>query len=191
MSVPRRAWGAEPAEPPRDIPAEQATLGAILLSADTARTLLPLLRPEQFHRPAHGELLAAMQHLQATGDPVDPLTVHAELRRRGRAQFGQLSAAVVLHDLLAATPGAAHGRYYAAIVADTAARRRAVEAGVRLAQLAGSGQGDLDQLMSDVVREVACVRAAVDRHHALATPGRELTPADRPLRAVAELDSGR
>ena len=181
-------------EQPADEPAEQAVLGAILLSPDAARNLLPRLRPEQFYRPAHGELLRVMQHLHGRGAPVDPLTVHAELRRRGRVQFGERKAAVVLHDLLAATPAVAHARYYAGIVAEAAARRRAVEAGVRLAQIAASGHGDLEALMSDAVHELACIRAAVDRHHSLVATAREqpVQPsADRALRAVGDTDGGR
>lgn len=191
MTGPPRPWGAEAAEPPQDIPAEQAVLGAILLSADVARGLLPRLRAEQFYRPAHGELLGVMQHLHGRGEPVDPLTVHAELRRRGRVQFGGYKAAVVLHDLLAATPTVANAGHYARLVAETAARRRAVEAGVRLVQLAGAGHGDLDELMSGAVHELACLRAAVERHHALVPPVREPSLADRPLRAVGHSDNSR
>lgn len=185
------SYGPDAHEPPQDIPAEQAVLGAILLSAEVARGLLPQLRAEQFYRPAHGELLGVMQHLHERGEPVDPLTVHAELRRRRRLEFGERKAAVVLHDLLAATPTVANAGYYAAIVAEAAARRRAVEAGVRLAQLAGGGRGDLDELMSLAVQELACVRAAVERHHALVPPVREPSPVDRPLRAVGDADAGR
>jgi replicative DNA helicase len=191
MTSQQRPWGAEAAEPPQDIPAEQAVLGAILLSAEVARGLLPRLRAEQFYRPAHGELLGVMQHLNDRGDPVDPLTVHAELRRRGRLQFGERKAAVVLHDLLAATPTVANAGYYACIVAETAVRRRAVEAGVRLVQLAGAGHGDLDELMSGAVHELACLRAAVERHHALVPPVREPSPVNRPLRAVGHSDTSR
>ena len=183
--------GPQEYEPPHDLPAEQAVLGAILLSAEVARGLLPRLRTEQFYRPAHGEVLGVMQDLNERGQPVDPLTVHAELRRRGRIVFGERKAAVVLHDLLAATPTVANAGYYACIVAETAARRRAIEAGVRLVQMAGAGHGDLDELMSGAVHELACLRAAVERHHALVPPVRELAPADRPLRAVGDSDTSR
>ncbi len=182
--------GPEAYEPPQDLPAEQAVLGAILLSAEVARELLPRLRAEQFYRPVHGELLGVMQHVHEHGEPVDPLTVHAELRRRGRLVFGERKAAVVLHDLLAATPTVGNAGYYAAIVAESAARRRALEAGVRLAQLAGAGRGDLDELMSFAVRELACVRAAVERHHALVPPAREGSTVDRPLHAVGDAGRG-
>ena len=192
MNAAEHLLGGEPL--PSDIPAEQAVLGAILLSADVARSLLPLLRAEQFYRPAHGELLGVMHHLHDRRQPVDPLTVHAELRRRGRLQFGGRNAAVVLHDLLAATPTVANARYYAGLVTEAAVRRRAIEAGVRLVQLAGAGHGGVDELMSDAIREVARVRTAVECHHALARSTREqaaTAPADRPLRAVGDPGDGR
>lgn len=194
MTATPSAWAAATAEPPTDIPAEQAVLGAILLSADVARSLLPKLRAEQFYRLAHGEVFDVMQHLQTRCEPIDPLTVHAELRRRGRLNFGERSAAVVLHDLLAATPTVANAGYYAGLVAEAAVRRRVIEAGVRLTQLAEPGHGDLDQLMSDAAHELACIRAAFERYHALADPSREQTapsPAERPLRAVGGPDTGR
>ena len=189
MNAAERSLGGEPL--PSNIPAEQAVLGAILLSADVARSLLPVLRAEQFYRPAHEELLRVMHHLHDRRQPVDPLTVHAELQRRGRLQFDGRNAAVVLHDLLAATPTVANARYYAALVTEAAVRRRAVEAGVRLVQLAGAGHGGVDELMSDAIREVARVRAAVEYHHALARSDREQAPADRPLRAVGDPGDGR
>jgi replicative DNA helicase len=184
--------GGEPL--PSDIPAEQAVLGAILLSAETARELLPLLRVEQFYSPVHSELLGVMHHLHDRKVPVDPLTVHGELRRRGRLQFGGRNAAVVLHDLIAATPTVANARYYAGLVAEAAVRRRAVEAGVRIVQLAGAGHGGVDELMSDAIREVARIRTAVECHHALTRSAREraaTASADRPLRAVGDPDHGR
>jgi replicative DNA helicase len=192
VNAAERSLGGEPL--PSDIPAEQAVLGAILLSADVARSLLPVLRAEQFYRPAHAELLGVMHHLHDRRQPVDPLTVHAELRRRGRLQFGERNAAVVLHDLLSATPTVANARYYAALVTEAAVRRRAIEAGVRLVQRAGAGHGDVDELMSDAIREVARVRTAVESHHALARSTRDqaaAAPAERPLRAVGDPGDGR
>jgi len=103
------------------------------------------------------------QHL-----PVDPLTVHAELRRRGRLVFGERKAAVVLHDLLAATPTVANAGYYAAIVAEAAARRRAVDiAPLReLATYASTGAGQGIQICS-VWQDLAQIQAIYGRNAAM------------------------
>ena len=173
---------------PQDIDAERAVLGAILLNPAVAAQLLPLLRPGHFYRPWHGQLLAAAQALHTAGHPVDPVTVHAELRRRGQRGETGRSSGVLIHHLLAAVPVTASGPHYARIVVEHAARRRLVQAGIKLVQLAqnpAGGHGDLDAVMREVVHEVACVRAAVDTYHRTQPP-----PAD-PAQRSGLRDGGR
>jgi replicative DNA helicase len=84
-----------------------------------------------------------------------------------RGEFGR-SSGVLIHDLLEAVPVTTTGPHYARIVLEQAARRRLVQAGIKLVQLAQQppdGPGDLDELMRSVVQELACVRAAVDTYH--------------------------
>lgn len=153
---------------PQDIEAERAVLGAILLNPTVASQLLTILKPHHFYRPWHGQLLEAAQALHTGGRPVDPIAVHAELRRRGNHGEPGRNSGVLIHDLLAAVPVTASGPHYAQIVLEHAARRRLVQAGVKLVQLAQNpcgGNGDLDEVMRDVVQEIACVRAAVDTYH--------------------------
>ncbi len=160
--------GAPDLPVPGDLDAERAVLGAILLNPAVAAQLLPLLRPAHFYRPWHGQVLEAAQHLHTAGGPVDPIAVHAELRRRGLHGEPGRSSGVLLHDLLAAVPVTTSGGHYARIVLEHAARRRLAQAGVKLVQLAANphgGNGDLDEVMRDVVQEIACVRAAVDTYH--------------------------
>lgn len=174
----------DPAEAPVswDLHAEQAVLGAILLNPTVATQLLPLLKPAHFYRPWHGQLLEAAQALHAGARPVDPIAVHAELRRRGRHGEPGRNSGVLIHDLLAAVPVTASGPHYAQIVLEHAARRRLVQAGVKLVQLAQNPHGghrDLDEVMRDVVQEVACVRAAVDTYHRTQPPPVVRAPSTR------------
>jgi replicative DNA helicase len=163
------APAAPPARPlpaePENLFAERAALGAILLSPRVAAQALPLLRPEHFTHPWHRHLLDALRAVHATGKPLDAITAHAELRRRGVTRYAERDTGVLLANLLEATPTAASGMYYTAIVLEYAARRRLVQAAVRLAEVARDGHGDLDQVMRFVTHEIACVRAAVDTHH--------------------------
>lgn len=169
------SWSLEP----QDIPAERAVLGSILLNPAVAGQALPLLRPDHFYRPWHGQVLQVAQSLQAAGQPVDPITVHTALRRRGdRGTAGQNTGAWI-HDIIAAVPVTASGMHYVGIILECAARRRLAQAGVKLAQLAQDGHGELDDVMRLVVQELACVRAAVDVYHR----GRDPQP-ERSLRAV-------
>ena len=173
---------------PTDPAAEAAALGAILLSGRLAEQALPLLRPEHFAVPWHRDVLAAAQRVLEARQPVDPITVHDALRRVGIVRLGGAGAGIRLAELVEAPPTAGSGMHYVGIVLDHAARRRLAQAGDRLTQLAGNGSGDLDELMRHAVRELACVRAAVDAHHR-AVPARDgPDPAPQPpvLRAVPD-----
>jgi len=157
-------WPDLPTEP-ENVFAERATLGAILLSPRVAAQALPLLRPEHLANPWHRQLLETMQAVHSSGRPLDAITAHAELRRRGLTRFAERDTGVLLADLLEATPTAGSGMYYTAVVLEYAARRRLVQAAVRLAQVAQDGHGDLDDVMRFAAHELACVRAVVDTHH--------------------------
>jgi replicative DNA helicase len=168
-------------ELPSDVAAERATLGAILLSPSVADDLLDQLKPEQFYLPFHARLIEVMRDLRANRQPVDPVAVHAEAMRRGIRSVGEVKVGVLIANLVEAVPLPANGRYYAALVLEQAVRRRAIEAATRLAQVAYSGEGDLDRITEVAVHELAGVRATFDRH------ARLLEPRERPsLHAVRD-----
>jgi replicative DNA helicase len=151
-------------ELPAAYDAERAMLGSIMLRPGVAGRVLPLLREHHFQNPAYREVFVALQQLHDRGSPLDAVTVLAELRRRGRVRFGPQNAGVVLHDCCEAafTPGA--GVSYAAILTEYATRRRLVEAGVRLVQLAQDGHGGLPDFMARVEAEYEALAAEASRH---------------------------
>jgi replicative DNA helicase len=119
--------------PPHDLEAEQATLGAAMLSADALAIVLGHLREDDFHRPAHRTVYAAMAALVARGDPADVVTVGAELDRR--LALADVGGAPFLHTLVEAVPTTASAGHYASRVAELAALRRVIDAGHRLVAL--------------------------------------------------------
>ncbi len=93
-------------QPPQDIPAEQSVLGAILLSKDAIADTVELLKPDDFYRPAHQTVYECVLDLYGRGEPADPVTVSAELERRG--ELLRIGGAPYLHTLIAAVPTAAN-----------------------------------------------------------------------------------
>ncbi|WP_442873898.1 replicative DNA helicase [Actinomycetospora sp. NBC_00405] len=156
--------GAAPTEfdrqPPQDLPAEQSVLGAILLSKDAIADVIEMLKPDDFYRPAHQTVYECVLDLYGRGEPADPVTVSAELERRG--ELLRIGGAPYLHTLIAAVPTAANAGYYAEIVADRAILRRLVEAGTRIVQLGyhGSEGADTDDVVD---RAQAAVYEVTDR----------------------------
>src|SRR5690606_17996006 len=103
-------------QPPQDIAAEQSVLGGMLLSKDAIADVLEVLRPSDFYRPAHQAIYDAILDLYSRGEPADPITISAELERRG--ELARVGGAPYLHTLIATVPTAANAAYYAQIVAE-------------------------------------------------------------------------
>lgn len=74
-----------------------------------------------------------MRLLVGRGDPVDPITVMGELTRQGA--LADVGGAPFVHTLIEAVPTVAHAGHYVARVAELAALRRLIDAGIRIAQL--------------------------------------------------------
>ncbi|MCP2168905.1 replicative DNA helicase [Goodfellowiella coeruleoviolacea] len=124
-------------QPPQDLAAEQSVLGGMLLSKDAIADVVETLTPTDFYRPAHQAVYDCILDLYGRGEPADPITVSAELERRG--ELLRVGGAPYLHTLIATVPTAANAGYYAEIVAEKAVLRRLVEAGTRIVQLGYNG----------------------------------------------------
>ena len=93
-----------------------------------------------------------MLDLYGRSEPADPITVAAELQRRGELQ--RIGGAPYLHTLSANVPIAANAGYYADIVREKAILRRLVEAGTRIVQLGFAGEGVVDDVVDEAQAEV-------------------------------------
>lgn len=122
--------------------AEQSVLGGMLLSKDAIADVLEVLRPGDFYRPAHQSVYDAILDLYSRGEPADPVTVSAELDRRG--ELRRIGGAPYLVTLTQTVPTAANAAYYAEIVAEKSILRRLVDAGTRIVQYGYSGADGQD-----------------------------------------------
>ena len=138
--------------PPQDNAAEQSVLGAMLLSKDAIADVSETVRGIDFYRPAHEVIHDAIIDLYGRGEPADPVTVAAELQRRG--ELLRIGGAPYLHTLSANVPIAANAAYYAEIVHEKAILRRLVDAGTKIVQLGYAGQGQVDDVVDQAQAEV-------------------------------------
>ena len=134
--------------PPQDFDAEQSVLGGMLLSKDAIGDVVETLTKHgggaAFYRPAHETIYDTILDLSNQGEPVDPITVAAELKKRG--DLDRVGGAPYLHTLVQQVPTAANAEYYAEIVGDHAGLRRLVEAGTRITQMGYAAEGDLTEI---------------------------------------------
>jgi len=141
--------------PPQDLIAEQGVLGGMLLSKDAIADVVEIIRERDFYRPAHELIYDAIVDLYGRGEPVDPVTVSAELTKRG--DIARAGGAPYLHTLISSVPTAANAGYYAKIVRERAILRRLVEAGTKIVQLGYSTEGEVDDAVDQAQAEVYSV----------------------------------
>lgn len=135
---------------PHDDGAERALLGMVL---DHERALVDVadrLKPDDFYTPKHGIVFAAACAVRDAGDPVNPVTVLAELERRNAV--GKVGGAAYLHELYSQPPGGSAG-WYANRIADKAGLRRIVAAGQRVVQI-GAGATDGAEAAGEAARQI-------------------------------------
>ena len=152
-------------QPPHDLDAERAVLGALLSGADLAGA--GPLASMDFYRPAHALIFEAVCALDSGGRPRDPVAVGDELRQRGA--LGRMGGAPYLITCMQACPAPASAGYYAGIVRDHARRRRLIEVAARLHQTA-MAPGDPDTL-AERVSEISGALASEGIGHSDTSPG--------------------
>jgi replicative DNA helicase len=78
-----RSVPAPDRQPPHNLEAEEAVLGAILTAGRLLVEVAAVLEEADFYRPAHRTIWRAMLRLADRGQPTDPVTVLGELDHAG------------------------------------------------------------------------------------------------------------
>ncbi|HZT04394.1 MAG TPA: DnaB-like helicase N-terminal domain-containing protein, partial [Steroidobacteraceae bacterium] len=77
--------GATASEPPHSLDAEQATLGSILLDPSACREIAESLQADDFYRPDHRLIAAAIASVALEALP-DPVIVAERLNQAGKLE---------------------------------------------------------------------------------------------------------
>jgi replicative DNA helicase len=155
-TLPRRSAGAARV-PPHNLAAEEALLGAMLLSRDAIAASTEVgLTADDFYKPAHGHVYAAVCGLYSRGEPVDPVTVAEVLRRQ--ELLDAIGGTAILVTLQAGTPATTSAARYARIVEEHALLRRLIGVAGEIAESAYGVPDDVTQAIDraeSMVYEVA------------------------------------
>lgn len=158
---------------PHNIEAEQAVLGALLIDPDAIVKVVPILRTEDFYLEKHAWIFEAIYALHERREPIDFLTVVAELERR--AKINDLGGAAYITALINAVPTAIHIEHYARLVERLATQRRLITAAGNIAQIAYDSEEELDEMINRaeetifavaqrrISRDLISMRLAVDQ----------------------------
>ena len=149
--------------PPQDLEAEMACLGAALIEPGAAEIAVSILAESDFYPEAHRLLFQAIQAVHGRGDPVDEITVGAELRRRDLLE--RVGGVEYLTALEISVPTAAHVARYATLVAEKSALRNLIRAGAAIQSMGYDNPDDIGEAFEfaeQKVFEVTQRRAVTD-----------------------------
>jgi replicative DNA helicase len=123
--------------PPHDLDAELSVLGSILLDPLSIAKVLQFLHPEDFYRENNGQVYRAALDLFAAGEPIDNVTLAAQLQTMG--MLDRVGGRSQLASMQSTVPTAANIEYYGRIIKEKAYKRRLISAG---SNIAGFGYDD-------------------------------------------------
>lgn len=143
--------------PPHNLDAERAMLGSVLLDREVIGRVAAIVQQRDFYRERHGVIYAAMLALFERSEPVDYVTLTAEL--------GNDALTTDLVDLLGAVPSPIHAEHYANLVAECAVKRRLISAGGKIARLGFQKEHDAATVLEkseQILLDVSSQRKATD-----------------------------
>ena len=132
--------------PPHNIEAEQSVLGSMIMDHDAVITASERLRSDDFYRPDHAQIFAAIMELYTTGNPIDLVTIQDKLIQKG--VFEQVGGLGYLADLANSVPTSAHIKQYAKIVQEKSTLRKLIKASTDISAKSFEGEEPLDHIMN-------------------------------------------
>jgi replicative DNA helicase len=144
-------------QPPYNLEAEEAVVGAVLIDSDIYFSLSQKLKVDDFYSVRLGWMWDVYSHLSQQQHAIDILTVQLELERRG--QLSEIGGPAYLTRLVTRVPTAYNADSYAALVVETAVRRRLLQAASQIAKLAYDQQTDVSEILGQAEQSLFAVRA--------------------------------
>jgi replicative DNA helicase len=116
--------------PPHNLEAEASVLGSLMLDRNAIVRVADFLRPDDFYLDQHGQVYRAALNLYDRSDPIDLLTMAAELDRMRVLE--RIGGQEFLAELESGVPTAANVEYYGHLVEEAATKRKLIAAGSRI-----------------------------------------------------------
>jgi replicative DNA helicase len=146
--------------PPNDELMERAVLGAILQEPQHAYddVVESGLKVSDFYREKHQEVFRVIEKLRGRGEPVDVLTVHAELNAAGVAD--KVGGAAYLNELWDSVPNPRHAAKYAAVLRNKSLIRQMIAISHDAAGKGYEEAGDFPELIGELQSKLISLATA-------------------------------
>ena len=110
--------------PPQATDLEEAVLGALMLEKDALTNVIDILKVESFYKDSHQVIFQAILDLFTESQPIDLLTVTAQLRKNGTLEIA--GGAFYVTELTSKVASAANIEYHARIITEQSIKREMI-----------------------------------------------------------------
>jgi replicative DNA helicase len=148
--------------PPNDLGAEASVLGGVLLSNDALDVTVEILAPEDFYSEANRHIYQGMLELAKNGQPVDLVTLRAQLESAGK--LPAVGGDDYLFSLTNTIPAVANIEAHARIVREKAIVRGLISACHEITSRGYADYGPLDQFLDGAEKSIFDVSKERIRH---------------------------
>ena len=138
--------------PPHDIEAEQAILGCMLTDKDAVISAIEVLKEDSFYREDNRAIYSAILSLYSRNEPVDIITVKAELVEQGN--FERVGGLEYLAELPERVPTTANVEKYIKIFDEKATLRSLIQTSNELIAWGYDESEDVDSIMDMAEKKV-------------------------------------
>ena len=138
--------------PPNDVQAEQAVLGLMLVDKDAVLTVIEMLKPNDFYKPEHEEIYAAILDLYEASKAIDLLTLKEQLRLRGK--YDIINGFEYLVSLTSPMYSVANVEYYAEIVREKSTLRKLIKSANIISQESYDAKEDAITITEKAEKEI-------------------------------------
>ncbi len=142
----------QPRMMPHNLDAERSVIGGVLLDNAALFHVVDVLKPEDFYRPAHQKIFATQLTLSEKGEPIDEVTLVAELKAQQLLEA--VGGAVYIAALCDRIPTAANIATYARLVRDKSILRQLISQATEIATRGYEGEGAVDELLEEAERSI-------------------------------------
>ena len=138
--------------PPHDVEAEQAVLGSMLTDKDAVISAIEVLKEEDFYRTDNRAIYEAILNLYNRAEPVDIITVKAELESLGK--FEQVGGLEYLASLPDKVPTTANATKYIKIVEEKSTLRNLIKTANEIIELGYDPTEDVSDIMEGAEKKI-------------------------------------
>ena len=138
--------------PPHDNEAEQAIIGSMLTDKDAVSNSIEVLKEDDFYREDNKIIYSAMLNLYNRAEPIDLITVKAELESMG--SFDKVGGFEYLTELPEKVPTTANAMKYIKIVKEKSELRNLIKTANEIIELGYDQTEDVSDVMESAEKKI-------------------------------------